>query len=84
MMKKYLKYQLSAESVISKLLLVLMCGIHEFTKYTNCRSIGELFYWPEGFWCWDMVVVVLFLSLGVWIVYRDGTALVRCMGEDMK
>ena len=42
-----------------KLILFLLCVIHDHTRYQVCRRISDLFYWPDGF-CLDMIVVGLF------------------------
>lgn len=59
---KYLKKLLCIRVVIELFTLRVLLEIHEYTKYINCRSIRDIFYWPEGP-CLDMLVVgLLFLD----------------------
>lgn len=55
---------------IPKLALIILCLIHDKTKYHTARSIQELFYWPEGF-CMDMVVVAAFFIIAAISLYGD-------------
>ena len=60
-----------------RIILALLCVLHDFTKYHTARTIAEVFYWPEGL-CLDMVVVFAFfmvLFLCVW----DDCQLIREM-----
>lgn len=56
---KYLKNFLCMRVVIELFALRAFLEIHEYTKYIKCRSISDIFYWPEGP-CLDMLVVGLF------------------------
>lgn len=68
-MKKLLKVCISSPYYwLPKILLIVLCLLHEKTKYHTARSIGELFYWPEGP-CLDMVVLGAFgiaMVLSIW------------------
>lgn len=55
---------------MKKLALIFLCIVHDFTKYKECRSVADLFYWPEGI-CADMVVMSLFIVIGVWSLWDD-------------
>ncbi len=55
---------------VPKLALIILCLIHDKTKYHTARSIQELFYWPEGF-CMDMVVVAAFFIIAAISLYCD-------------
>ena len=55
---------------LKSMLLLGLCKVHEFTRYKACRSITDLFYWPEGF-CLDTVVVIAFFLIGVWILFDE-------------
>lgn len=56
---KYLKNLLCIRVVIELFALRGLLEIHEYTKYINCRSISDIFYWSEGP-CLDMLVIGLF------------------------
>lgn len=56
---------------IPKILLIILCMIHDKTKYHTARSIQELFYWPEGL-CLDMLVLALFGIEALWCCWEDG------------
>ncbi|MGO5232070.1 hypothetical protein ACTQ1U_13560 [Thermoguttaceae bacterium LCP21S3_D4] len=58
--KKYLRSLYSYSFILKSLVLVILCYVHDFTRYMVCRSVRDLFYWPEGP-CLDMVVVVAFM-----------------------
>ena len=59
---KYLKNFLCIRVVIELYALRVLLEIHEATKYINCHSISDIFYWPEDP-CLDMLVVgLLFLD----------------------
>lgn len=60
MYKKYLKCLCSTRFILEFLLLLITCCVHNFTRYKVCRSVSDLFYWPEGP-CLDMIVVLVFL-----------------------
>lgn len=50
--------------------VIVLCRIHDFTRYKVCRSFTDLFYWPEG-WCIDMLVVFLIFLLGAFLIIDD-------------
>ena len=53
-----------------RLTLILLCEVHEKTKFHTARSISELFYWPEGI-CLDMFVIATFCVVTVVCLWRD-------------
>ena len=56
--------------LLKKVGILLLCFIHEFTKYKMCRNFSDLFYWPDGF-CADTVVIIAFFVLAGWCVWDD-------------
>ncbi len=58
--KKYFRSLYSYSFILKSLVLVILCYVHDFTRYMVCRNVRDLFYWPEGP-CLDMVVVVTFI-----------------------
>ena len=56
--------------VAKRLIIFLLCIVHDFTKYKSCRSFADIFYWPEGF-CADMVVIALFFLFAILCVLDD-------------
>ena len=55
---------------IKKLALIFLCIVHDFTKYKECRSLADLFYWPDGI-CLDMAVIAVFIVIGLWSLWDD-------------
>ena len=55
-----------------RIILAVLCVMHDFTKYHTARTIAEVFYWPEGL-CLDMVVVAASFA-----------TLILCMWDDFK
>lgn len=55
---------------LKKMGILLLCIVHEFTKYKTCRNFSDLFYWPDGF-CADTVVIIAFFALAGWCVWED-------------
>lgn len=55
--------------LVKVMVLMTLTEMHEYTKYKLCRSIQDLFYWPEGF-CADTVVISLFFVF-VFLVLLD-------------
>lgn len=49
-------------------MILALCRVHDFTRYKVCRSLTDLFYWPEGL-CIDMLVVFCVLLLCLLIFY---------------
>lgn len=43
--------------------------VHDYTKYKVCRSISDLFYWPEGP-CLDMIVILAYMVDVALILYE--------------
>ena len=65
--------------VAKRLILFLLCIVHDFTKYKLCRSFADIFYWPEGF-CADTVVIVLFFLFAILCFFDD----IKFMGKQLK
>lgn len=57
---------------IRAILLLLLCRVHDFTKYKTARTLIDLFYWPDGF-CIDMIVVGLcfILAFQILLIYMS-------------
>lgn len=60
-----------------KLALLIICRIHDFTRYKICRSFSDLFYWPDGF-CADTVVVILFFAIALLSLWDDASIVASC------
>lgn len=75
------------EYLIKKLTLIVLCIIHDFTKYKKCRNLVDLFYWPKGK-CLDMAVIAMFIVIGLWSlwddisIYVDSTEVVFAQGDE--
>lgn len=54
--------------LIKVVMILILCRVHDFTRYKVCRSFSDLFYWPEGP-CMDMLVVFGVFLLGILIQY---------------
>lgn len=67
--KLYLKKLCCHSFFIKIFVLLVLCVIHDFTKYKVCRSIRDLFYWPEGP-CLDMIVIFAYMVDVVLILYE--------------
>lgn len=61
-MKKRIKY------FVNVIIMLTLCRIHDYTKYKQCRTLSDLFYWPEGP-CIDMLIVISVLFLGILLLY---------------
>ena len=62
---------------LPKILLIVLCLIHDKTKYHTARSIADLFYWPDGF-CIDMAVMTMFFMVTLWCVWEDSKIFLQC------
>lgn len=62
MISKYFNMVFKPQYYVKRLFLIILCNIHECTKYHTAKSIKDLFYWPEGP-CIDMIVITCFFSL---------------------
>lgn len=60
-----------------KIALMVLCRIHDFTRYKVCRTLLDLFYWPNGF-CADTVVIILFFSIGLLSLWDDASIIANC------
>lgn len=60
-----------------KVALMILCRIHDFTRYKVCRSLTDLFYWPDGF-CVDTVVIILFFAVALLSLWDDANILADC------
>ena len=63
---------------VKRLLLIILCNIHEYTKYHTARSFKDLFYWPEGL-CIDMLVIACFFLIALLAVRDDFKFLIEYM-----
>lgn len=61
---------LSLDYMWKKAALLIICRIHDYTRYRICRSFTDLFYWPDGF-CADTVVIILFFTIGMLSIWDD-------------
>lgn len=61
---------LTMDYLWKKITLLALCRIHDFTRYKVCRSLSDLFYWPDGF-CADTVVVILVFVIGLLSLWDD-------------
>lgn len=48
--------------------LLVLCRVHDFTRYKFCRTFRDLFYWPEGP-CVDMLVIFSVFIIGAFVLY---------------
>lgn len=53
---------------IKAIALIVLCRVHDFTRYKVCRTLSDLYYWPEGM-CVDMIVIFSFFVIGVLLIY---------------
>lgn len=79
-LKKFFGSKLGFCLTVQMLVLVVLCHVHDLTKYKNCRSIVDLFYWPDGF-CLDMVVIGAFMIDALLIVWENIYIFMRAMNE---
>lgn len=54
--------------LIKAIALLVLCRIHDLTRYKVCRTFSDLFYWPEGL-CVDMLVIFSFFIIGALMLY---------------
>ena len=54
--------------LVKAVMILVLCRVHDFTRYKECRSFTDLFYWPEGP-CIDMLVVFGVLLLDFLLFY---------------
>lgn len=76
----------SQDYLWKKVVLLILCRIHDFTRYKICRSFSDLFYWPDGF-CADTIVVMLFFAIALFSLWDDVNIVARCskgIFSDMK
>lgn len=69
-MQNILDYVLSKQFCLGRVLLMILCMIHEKTKFHTARTIKEVFYWPNGF-CLDTVIVIAFFTVVTYCIYCD-------------
>ena len=60
-----------------KAALMIICRIHDYTRYKICRTFSDLFYWPDGF-CADTVVIILFFTIGMLSLWDDANIIASC------
>lgn len=68
---------LTLDYIWKKVALLIICRIHDYTRYKICRSFSDLFYWPDGF-CADTVVIILFLTIGMLSIWDDANIISSC------
>lgn len=61
-------------------LLLILCRVHDYTRYKVCRSFSDLFYWPGGL-CADMAVVLGVFLLGALICWDQGKIFIKLHTE---
>ena len=61
-------------------MILVLCRVHDFTRYKVCRSFTDLFYWPEGP-CIDMLVVFGVLLLD-FLLFYDYYVFVKCAQKE--
>lgn len=66
--------------IIKAMTVVALCRIHEYTRYRLCRTIGDLFYWPDGF-CLDMVIVFAAIAVAIFAMYDEMIILQHVMSR---
>lgn len=76
-------YLTSIHYWMPRLTLILLCELHEKTKFHTARSIRELFYWPEGI-CLDMFVIASFCVVAVVCLWRDYKMLSQIFTYDLE
>ena len=70
-MSKLVKaYATSSYYWVPRIILIMLCALHEKTKYHTARNIRELFYWPDGY-CLDMLVLAVFGVIMAICIWRD-------------
>ena len=78
MISKYFNMVFKPQYYVKRLLLIILCNIHEYTKYHTARSFKDLFYWPEGL-CIDMLVIACFFLIALLAVRDDFKFLIEYM-----
>lgn len=58
---------LRTKYIVESLTLIILCQIHEYTKYHTARTLKDLFYWPDGL-CMDMAVIGVFFIVALLLV----------------
>ena len=61
---------ITVKYLIKKICILILCVVHEFTKYKTCHNFYDLFYWPDGF-CADTIVIITFFTIGAWTLWDD-------------
>lgn len=77
---------LTLDYIWKKVALLIICRIHDYTRYKICRSFSDLFYWPDGF-CADTVVIILFFTIGMLSIWDDANIISSCSSgfiDDLK
>ena len=63
--------------LIKTITLLVLCRVHDFTRYKVCRTIRDLFYWPEGV-CIDMLVIFCFFAIWASMIYDTFVFFAKC------
>lgn len=74
----YISSILTIDYLWKKIALIIICRIHDYTRYKICRSFSDLFYWPDGF-CADTVVIILFFTIGMLSIWDDANNIANCL-----
>lgn len=69
-MQNVFNYVFSKQFCLGRALLIILCLVHEKTKFHTARTIKEVFYWPNGF-CIDTVIVIAFFAVVTYCIYCD-------------
>ena len=64
-----------------KLVVLLLCNLHALTRYKVARSFGDLFYSPNGLFCFHTVVVIACFAAFFWSMYDDAKIVRELMDE---
>lgn len=64
------------------MLVFFLCRIHEYTRYKFCRTIQDLFYWPNGI-CLDTFVVIAAIIISLTVAY-DELKIIMYFIDEMK
>lgn len=62
-------------------ILWTLCRVHDYTRYKPCRSLQDLFYWPNGI-CLDTAVVFAAIITALLVAY-DELKMIQVCGENL-
>jgi len=61
---------ITVQYLTKKFCIVILCMVHDLTKYKICHNFFDLFYWPDGF-CLDTLVIIAFFAVCAWTFCDD-------------